>query len=62
MILYGNNVQTNYDYEHKTFRWITVKTQRGEDSLHDLFYSYDPVGNITHIEDNADIPYFLTVN
>jgi RHS repeat-associated protein len=51
-ILYGNNVTTNYFYDKETFRLIHLETKRqNNDPLQDLYYTFDPVGNITHIED-----------
>ncbi len=60
-IQYGNNVATNYTYDPLTFRLIRLITTRnaGADILQDLNYSFDPVGNITHIRDDAqDTIYF----
>jgi RHS repeat-associated protein len=54
-IKYGNGVQTNYTYDDRTFRLVHLETQRGRDNLQDLSYNYDPVGNITHIQDNSDL-------
>ncbi|MCU0543439.1 MAG: toxin [Oscillatoriaceae cyanobacterium Prado104] len=61
LIEYGNEVRTHYDYDEKTFRLtrlLTIRSRLGEDetqSVQDLRYTYDPVGNITHIYDRADI-------
>ncbi|AFZ22068.1 SpvB/TcaC N-terminal domain-containing protein [Allocoleopsis franciscana] len=61
LIEYGNQVRTRYDYDEKTFRLtrlLTIRPQFSEDenqSAQDLRYTYDPVGNITHIYDHADI-------
>lgn len=54
---YGNGVRTEYAYDPSTFRLINLRTTRANDQalLQDLSYTYDPVGNITHIQDNADI-------
>jgi RHS repeat-associated protein len=56
-ITYGNGVTTSYQYDPNTFRLNRLTTIRASDqaSLQDLFYTYDPVGNITHIQDDADI-------
>jgi RHS repeat-associated protein len=56
-ISYGNGATTNYQYDPQTFRLARLTTIRAADqvSLQDLSYAYDPVGNITHIQDNADI-------
>ncbi len=60
LIAYGNGVQTDYEYDPLTFRLTNLKTIRGTNTkLQDLFYTYDPVGNITHIRDDAQqIIYF----
>jgi len=52
-IAYGNGVATTYDYDPHTFRLTRLHTQRGNQALQDLRYTYDPVGNITHIADEA---------
>ena len=59
LIDYGNNTQTTYTYDPFTFRLTQLTTRRlgfpqGQQTVQDLFYSYDPVGNITHIQDDAD--------
>ncbi len=55
LIEYGNNVKTEYTYDPLTFRLTNLKTTRLTDQarLQDLRYTYDPVGNITQIQDNA---------
>ncbi len=66
LIAYGNGAQTTYTYDPLTFRLIQLKTTRpsGLNGLasqlftdpavvQDLCYTYDPVGNITRIEDAA---------
>ena len=53
-ISYGNNVSTRFYYDTKTFRLKRLVSRReNDDALQDLYYTYDPVGNITHIEDKA---------
>jgi YD repeat-containing protein len=56
-IIYGNGVTTAYEYDPETFRLAQLTTVRASDqaSLQDLAFCYDPVGNITHIQDDADI-------
>ncbi|MEM9678914.1 MAG: SpvB/TcaC N-terminal domain-containing protein, partial [Bacteroidota bacterium] len=51
----GNNLATStYKYDEETFRLLQIRTIRGNgDMLQDLYYTYDPVGNITEIEDKA---------
>ena len=60
-ITYGNDgTNTGYAYDPLTFRMIGLTTTRpsapaNQSVVQDLSYNYDPVGNITHIEDDADI-------
>ncbi|MGB3201531.1 MAG: toxin TcdB middle/C-terminal domain-containing protein, partial [Nodosilinea sp.] len=52
-IEYGNGVRTTYTYDPLTFRLMHLFSQRGTEAVQDLGYTYDPVGNITHIWDDA---------
>jgi RHS repeat-associated protein len=52
-IEYGNGVTTTYKYDSLTFRLMHLQTMRGTGSLQDLFYTYDPAGNIISIRDDA---------
>ena len=54
-IEYGNGVKTEYTYDEKTFRLTSLLSNRETipSRLQDLNYTYDPVGNITEIRDNA---------
>jgi RHS repeat-associated protein len=56
-IEYGSGVKTEYRYDRDTFRLIRLLTTGmdadGATSLQDLSYTYDPVGNITTIQDAA---------
>jgi RHS repeat-associated protein len=54
-IAYANGVTTHYSYDAQTFRLSSLDTIRDSDNkrLQNLFYVYDPVGNITGIRDNA---------
>lgn len=53
-IIYGNGVKTEYEYDTETFRLKNLVTKRQDNSLlQKLYYTYDAVGNITHIEDKA---------
>ena len=57
-IEYGNDAITEYTYDEKTFRLLRLKTTRmsfpaDEQIVQDLGYTYDPAGNITHIQDGA---------
>ena len=67
VIEYGNGATTHYAYEKTTFRLSRMQTERKcraetglaaqifkhDDQVQDLHYTYDPVGNITRIEDAA---------
>lgn len=57
LVEYGNGVATTYSYDAETFRLRNVTTLRARDNvtLQDLRYTTDPVGNVTNIEDDADI-------
>lgn len=53
-IIYGNEVVTRFYYDKETFRLKRLETRRkNNDLLQDWYYTYDPVGNITHIENKA---------
>ncbi len=53
LIEYGNGTKTTYVYDPLTFRLANLTTLRGSERLQDLSYMYDPIGNITHIQDGA---------
>jgi RHS repeat-associated protein len=70
----GNGTVTKYDYDPKTFRLRVLRTTRPGYNppfpsrrsqlsdprvLQHLFYSYDPSGNITDIQDDAWRPAFF---
>jgi RHS repeat-associated protein len=61
LITYGNaNTETDYNYDPVTFRLASLTTTRpgapaDQQIVQALSYTYDPVGNITHIQDDADI-------
>ncbi|TKB79488.1 MAG: toxin [Nitrospira sp.] len=53
-IRYGNGVETTYGYDPLTFRLVNLKTTRSTaGDLQHLSYTFDPAGNITHIQDVA---------
>ncbi|MBK7637001.1 MAG: hypothetical protein IPJ13_24035 [Saprospiraceae bacterium] len=58
LIAYGNNTKTKYVYDEKTYRLSKIETKKGNQFLQDLNYTYDPVGNITEIYDNAQKTIF----
>jgi Insecticide toxin TcdB middle/C-terminal region/Insecticide toxin TcdB middle/N-terminal region len=66
LIAYGNGAKTAYEYDPLTFRLTRLRTTRAAALnglasqiftdpavVQDLRYTYDPAGNITHIEDAA---------
>jgi RHS repeat-associated protein len=60
LIQFGDGgTQTAYAYDPSTFRVTNITTTRpgaaNQQVVQDLYYSYDPIGNITHIQDDADI-------
>ena len=60
-ITFGNVTVTTYAYDPLTFRLARLVTTRPSSfpanarTVQDLTYTYDPAGNITHIQDDADI-------
>lgn len=75
-VKYGNSTITRYYYDPETFRLDQLRTTRpgydpnpfpsndglltDEKILQNLFYTYDPVGNITEISDDAFEPAFFS--
>ncbi|NUQ23476.1 MAG: insecticidal toxin complex protein [Saprospiraceae bacterium] len=73
-IRYANGTITRYFYDKKTFRVLQIRTTRpdyeppfpaywsdlkDDKVLQQLYYTYDPVGNITEIHDDAYEPVFF---
>ena len=58
-IQYGNGISTSYEYDPLTSRLIHQQTLRGAELLQDLFYTYDPAGNITETTDGAQQTIFF---
>ncbi len=60
---YANSTWTIYTYDDTTFRLTQLETIRdignGEERLQDLNYTFDPVGNITELRDNAQQSVFF---
>ncbi|VVM77369.1 RHS repeat domain-containing protein [Pseudomonas fluorescens] len=55
----GNGVITTLQYDSEDGRLTRLQARHGNDSLQDLRYAYDPVGNVLSIEDAAlPIRYF----
>ncbi|KMQ50402.1 putative insecticidal toxin protein [Chitinispirillum alkaliphilum] len=52
---YGNGTHTEYEYDDKTFRLISLKTAKNGNTalLQDIEYEYDPVGNVVEIIDDS---------
>ncbi|PWT93570.1 MAG: hypothetical protein C5B54_01645, partial [Acidobacteria bacterium] len=60
LIEYGNGVTTTYDYDEATFRLRQLQTLHGDnEKIQDLFYFYDPGGNIVSIRDDAQQSIFF---
>lgn len=66
LITYGNGASTQYEYDPQTFRPVHIFTTRGAAfpgdgsdptkppvGVQNLRYTYDPIGNITHMQDDA---------
>jgi len=51
-VAHGNGTTTTYTYDSNTFRLTRLETSDTR-ALQDLHYTYDPAGNITHIQDDA---------
>ena len=61
---YGNDVFTKNFYDPQTFRLNKLLTHRSADdpktkSLQNIHYTYDPVGNITQIRDDAQQTHYF---
>jgi len=59
LIEYGNGVRTQYEYDPLTFRLRHMETLSETGGFQDLFYTYDPAGNITIIRDDAQQTNFF---
>ena len=60
-IYYGNATKTRYYYNPLNFRITRILTTRnsGADVLQDLNYTYDAVGNIIQVTDNAQQTFYF---
>jgi RHS repeat-associated protein len=60
---YGNGAITRYFYDAKTFRLINLLTRAETDtdaqSLQNIFYTFDPVGNIVATKDDAQQTHYF---
>lgn len=53
-IVFGNDIITHFTYDKETLRLKQLVSRRQNNTLlQDLQYTYDAVGNVTHIEDDA---------
>ena len=58
-MVYGNGVVTTAEHDPLTFRLKHLRTMSGGTRLQDLSYVHDPVGNLIHIEDDAQPTVFF---
>ena len=64
-IVYGNRAETTYEYDEQTLRLTHLITRRDNSfpadrrKVQDLRYTYDPVGNLSSIRDDAQQPIFF---
>ena len=59
-VIYGNDVITRFHYDKETFRLKRLESNTKENqSLQDWSYTYDPAGNITHIENKCTREHFF---
>lgn len=52
-VTYGNGVVTSYSYDPKTFQLTKLESKKGQKKLQNIHYTYDPIGNITTMEDES---------
>ncbi|MFJ1602627.1 SpvB/TcaC N-terminal domain-containing protein [Streptomyces sp. NPDC088253] len=58
-MVYGNGVTTDATYDRLTSRLASLLSTRPGTDLQNLHYTYDPVGNITYIRDDAQQAIFF---
>ncbi|MEO6936485.1 MAG: RHS repeat-associated core domain-containing protein, partial [Collimonas sp.] len=60
-VVYGNDTRTSYGYDPLNFRLMQLSTVRYPDveQLQSLHYTYDAMGNVTHIRDHAQQSIFF---
>jgi RHS repeat-associated protein len=58
-IEYGNGVTRAYTYDPLSFRLTTLVSVRASDEVQNLTYTYDPVGNITEVANDAEDTIFF---
>lgn len=64
-VQYGNQTITSYFYDPQTFRLVNLitrlhATDAGNESVQDLQYHHDPIGNITQLRDDAQQTHFFS--
>lgn len=59
MVELGNGARTDYVYDPLTFRLTRLRTRRDHERLQDLTHTYDPIGNITSVRDDAQQTVFF---
>jgi RHS repeat-associated protein len=53
-VVFGNDVSVTYRYDHETRRLLGLTSRTlGGQALQDFHYTYDPIGNLTHLEDRC---------
>lgn len=67
LVEYGNQSSTAFTYDPFTFRLAQLVTLRSgfaanQQTVQKLSFTYDPTGNVTHIQDNADIQNVVFFN
>lgn len=62
-LVYGNGTESHYLYDTQNYRLTSLKTIKtsssGINAYQDLSYTYDPMGNITHIQDKANQEHYF---
>jgi RHS repeat-associated protein len=63
-VLLGNDVSLNYEYDRDTFLMQRLRAARNNNGrvYQNIRYSYDPVGNLIHMSDDAQQPGSAGVN
>lgn len=59
MVVLGNGVEIAYTYDAETFRMKRLRSRRTNTAprtYQDIHYTYDPVGNLVHLVDEAQQP------
>ncbi len=58
-ITFGNGTRTTYTYEAATYRLSVLRTVRATETLQELHYHYDGIGNIVAVDNTADDVHFF---